>query len=127
MTEWIGCDFDGTIAYYDGWQGETTFGKPIPLMIERIKGWLADGIEVRVVTARVGVQNGPHAEETVGVEVIREAIENYCEEHIGVKLQVTNEKDMGMMELWDDRAVQVIVNTGRPISDFLPEPWITER
>ncbi len=127
MAEWTGCDFDGTIAHYDGWQGETTFGKPIPVMVARVKGWLAAGIEVRIVTARVGIQNGPHSSETIGVEAIRTAIEDWCEEHIGVRLQVTNEKDMGMTELWDDRAVQVIVNTGQPVTNLLPEPWKTER
>ena len=28
-------------------------GEPIPLMLERVKKWLSEGIEVRIVTARV--------------------------------------------------------------------------
>ena len=32
--------------------------------------------------------------------------------HIGVALDVTNVKDFGMVELWDDRAVSVGLNTG---------------
>ncbi len=32
--------------------------------------------------------------------------------HIGKELEITNVKDFGMIELWDDRAVQVIPNTG---------------
>lgn len=123
MTEWIGCDFDGTLAYYDGWLGETTFGVPIPSMVKRIQYWLASGIEVRIVTARVGPQNGPHSQETIGVAAITEAIEDWCEKHIGIRLPVTCSKDMGMIELWDDRAVQVIVNTGQPVTDIFPEPW----
>lgn len=39
-------------------------------------------------------------------------IENWCLKHIGKKLPVTNIKDFGMIELWDDRAVQVVPNTG---------------
>jgi hypothetical protein len=31
-------------------------------------------------------------------------------------LEVTNAKDMDMIELWDDRAVQVIPNTGNPVT-----------
>ncbi len=127
MAKWIGCDFDGTLAFDDGWRGETVFGSPIPIMVERVQRWLAEGIEVRIVTARVGLQNDPHVLDTVGVEAITKAIEDWCEEHIGQKLPVTNEKDMGMTELWDDRAVQVIINTGRPVTDLLPEPWITEK
>lgn len=47
------------------------------------------------------------------VQAIREMIESWCVEHIGHKLPITNVKDYGMIELWDDRAVQVIPNTGR--------------
>ena len=123
MGEWIGTDFDGTLAYYEGWLGETTFGVPIPRMVKRIQNWLAAGIEVRIVTARVGVANDPHSTETIGIPAITKAIEDWCEKHIGVRLPVTCSKDMGMIELWDDRAVQVIVNTGEPVTTILPKPW----
>lgn len=127
MGEWIGTDFDGTLAFYDGWLGETTFGAPIPRMVKRIQNWLLAGIEVRIVTARVGIQNGPHSQETIGVAAITEAIEDWCEKYIGKRLPVTCSKDMGMIELWDDRVIQVIVNTGQPVSTLLPEPWKTEK
>ena len=42
-------------------------------------------------------------------------IENWCLKHLGQKLAVTNVKDYNMLELWDDRAVQVIPNTGEPV------------
>ena len=29
MKEWLGVDFDGTLAKYDGWQGHTHLGEPI--------------------------------------------------------------------------------------------------
>ena len=41
--------------------------------------------------------------------------ERWCEEHIGARLEVTATKDFEMIELWDDRCVQVIMNTGIPI------------
>lgn len=44
----------------------------------------------------------------------REAIERWTEQHLGVRLSVTHEKDFGMIELWDDRAVRVRANTGEP-------------
>ena len=37
-----------------------------------------------------------------GVEKI---IKRWCKQHIGRELEVTNVKDFGMIELWDDRAV----------------------
>ncbi len=40
------------------------------------------------------------------------AIDAWCERHFGRKLPVTCTKDYGMVELWDDRAVQVKENTG---------------
>lgn len=105
---WIGVDLDGTLAVYNGWNGGV-IGEPIKPMLERVKNWLAEGREVRIMTARVGPQ-GPKA--IVSVEAMREDVEDWCEKHIGTRLQVTNEKDYAMLELWDDRCVQVVKNTG---------------
>ena len=115
MSGWIGVDLDGTLAVYDGWTSETHIGPPIPRMVERVKDWLAAGVEVRIVTARVSKDAGSKIPEIVA------AIENWCLEHLGAKLKVTNEKDYSMVALWDDRAVQVIKNTGMTLGDFLDE------
>jgi len=40
---------------------------------------------------------------------------SWCEKHLGLALPVTCVKDMHMIELWDDRAVQVVTNTGMPV------------
>lgn len=104
---WIGVDFDGTLATYDGWQGHTVFGDPVPLMVARVKRWLAEGKTVKVFTARVGFGNP-----AVEVMEAREAIEQWCHEHIGQRLEVVCCKDFAMIELWDDRAVAVQKNTG---------------
>ena len=110
---WIGVDLDGTLAEYHGFV-EDVIGPPIPLMLARVKRWLAEGWEVRIMTARVGPLDTRLLEDTpTKIEKIRTMIEDWCEEHLGVRLQVTNEKDYNMMELWDDRAVQVEMNTGR--------------
>jgi len=101
---WKGVDLDGTLAEYHGFVSETTIGKPIPIMVERIKSWLADGINVKIFTARVGP--GPN-----DIPKARKAIEDWCLEHIGQVLPVTCEKDLHMWELWDDRCVQVVPNT----------------
>ena len=48
---WIGVDLDGTLARHDGNQSKR-IGEPIPAMVERVKMWLREGREVRLVTAR---------------------------------------------------------------------------
>lgn len=105
MTGWIGVDLDGTLAQYGEWQGHNHIGEPIAPMVKRVKDWLAAGREVRIFTARVWDKNP---------EVVS-AIESWCERHIGKILPVTNCKDYGMIELWDDRCVQVVPNTGQPV------------
>lgn len=116
---WIGVDLDGTLAKYDGWKnGE--IGEPVPAMVERVRAWLADGQEVRIFTARAGRGGGyslesHRSDDDAFAEEQRILIENWCEKHIGKKLQVTSTKDFMMIELWDDRVVQVEINTGRRV------------
>lgn len=105
---WIGVDLDGTLAKYQGWQGITAIGEPIPKMVNRVKEWLKEGKEVRIMTARVGPQSRSLDELPATIK----AIEDWCLEYIGQTLLVTNQKDFGMVELWDDRCIQVIPNTG---------------
>jgi hypothetical protein len=118
MTGWIGVDFDGTLVTYDGWKGVGHIGEPVPAMVERVKRWIAEGKEVRVFTARVWVEGRGGDEEA---EKARRSVQDWCEQHIGTRLAVTNVKDFGMSELWDDRAIQVEKNTGRRM-DGADEP-----
>lgn len=104
---WIGVDLDGTLAQYDGWLGEEHIGEPIPLMLERVKKWLAEGKSVKIFTARVSRPEGP------GFERVQTAVYEWCEKHLGQSLEITCKKDYSMVELWDDRCVQVEPNTGR--------------
>lgn len=105
MSGWIGVDLDGTLAKYDGWKGIDHVGAPVEPMMRRVRAWLDEGREVRIFTARVCV---PEPERTAVIE----AIQTWCLHHDLPPLAVTNIKDFGMVELWDDRAVQVIPNTG---------------
>ncbi len=120
---WIGVDLDGTLAHYDGWVNESHIGAPVPAMLERVKRWLAEGRDVRIFTARVdggtaALQMGnPNGEKFRDVAFITRTIEQWCLEHVGRILPVTNKKDYGMDELWDDRAVQVRKNTGEPVGE----------
>lgn len=114
---WIGCDLDGTLAVYNGWNGGE-IGPPVPAMLERVRTWLRSGIEVRIVTARVAICDAYSSESqrSASAEFAAEQralIEAWCVQHLGLKLAVTAQKDFAMVELWDDRCRQVEINTGR--------------
>lgn len=119
---WIGVDLDSCLAHYDGWKGADHIGPPIPAMVARVKQWLAEGKNVRIFTARVwcpppgSTSNTKRRDEAMEA---KGAIVRWCIDHIGVPLPVTCEKDYNMIELWDDRAIQVESNTGRPITERL--------
>lgn len=106
MSGWIGVDLDGTLAQYDGWKGPNHIGPPVPKMVARVKKWLADGWEVRIFTARVSTPDARERDSVIA------AINSWCRVNFGQVLPITNVKDYGMVELWDDRAVQVEQNTG---------------
>ena len=98
---WYGVDLDGCLAYYDDWKGIEHIGEPVPLMLKRVKEWIADGKTVKIFTARAC--NGEHQ---------IKLIQDWCEKHGLPRLEVTNVKDFHMARLYDDRCVQVIENTG---------------
>ena len=100
---WIGVDLDGTLAKHDLWVSKHHIGKPIPQMLNRVKMWVDRGIRVKIVTAR--------ACEADGIPPVK----SWLKKQGLPDLEVTNEKDFAMIELWDDRAIQVIPNTGRPV------------
>lgn len=127
MSGWIGVDFDGTLSTYVTWCGPSHCGTPIPAMVERVRHWRAEGLEVRIFTARIHpldrcvgagdplpvVSDGDVlvSPARAAVEAVS-AIRAWCLKHIGEVLPITNVKDYGMLELYDDRAVQVRMNTG---------------
>ena len=126
---WIGVDFDGTLAHYNGWVDASHCGAPIAAMVERVKRWRAEGREVRIFTARmfpftrvvepgdvITFHRSASERQAQALDAIR-AIQVWCTEHIGEELPITCVKDYGMIELWDDRAVQVRANTGEPVGE----------
>ena len=103
--QWIGVDLDGTLAMAEPWQGFEHIGKPVPNMVKRLNVWVGMGYTVKIVTARAA-----------DPEVAIPPIKAWLKKHGLPDLEVTNAKDMDMIELWDDRAVQVIPNTGNPVT-----------
>lgn len=109
---WIGVDLDGTLAKHTEKDfNPSVVGEPIPLMLNRVHAWLMAGKDVRIFTARVS-SNGSNGDE-FRAQQARRAIGDWCYAHFGRALPVTCCKDYEMIELWDDRAVQVDHNTGR--------------
>lgn len=101
---WIGVDLDGTLATYDRWRGPDHVGAPIRRMRRRVVDWRAEGHpelktrDIRIFTARVNSDD---------------AIRTWCRRHLGEELPITNVKDFGCLRIYDDRARQVVENTGR--------------
>jgi len=108
MKGWIGVDLDGTLAEYHGWQGTEHIGPPIQAMKDRVMLWLRRGkYDVKIFTARVS--------DPEQATKARRAIKFWLAEYDFPELEVTCQKDYNMVELWDDRCVQVIANTGEPV------------
>lgn len=113
---WIAVDLDGTLAVYKGWNGGK-IGHPIPRMVLFVQELLRKGIKVKIFTARVAASGmvGPSGEldSKEFADKQRALIEDWCEAHIGRKLEVTAVKDLYMVEGYDDRFFRVEHNTGR--------------
>jgi hypothetical protein len=102
-SPWIGVDLDGTLARDLGSTRGDDIGSPIEPMLVRVQRWIAEGRTVKIFTARA---SSPRQ-----VAAIKEWLVS-C----GLpELEVTNVKDQRMIELWDDRCVQVTSNLGEPI------------
>jgi hypothetical protein len=105
MPEWIGVDLDGTLAMYTRWKGVAHIGKPVPAMVSRVRRWIRDGRTVKIMTARVSEKG---AESFIRAWLIQAGLPE--------DLEITDRKDMDMVELWDDRCVRVQTNTGKVLS-----------
>ncbi len=112
---WIGVDLDGTLFEYHQWVGWNVW-------------------DIRIVTARVGLPIRKHGADVLHVcdeptsfcrvtgqkfsdrDMIL-AISEHCIKHLEFVLPVQCYKDVHMTELWDDRAVQMVPNTGITLAD----------
>jgi hypothetical protein len=106
---WYGVDLDGCLAYYDHWRGPDHIGEPIRPMLDRVRGWIKAGREVKIVTARATIP-----------EQVKPVTEWLKQQKLFKKgtlkpLEVTASKDFKMALLFDDRCRQVETNTGKLI------------
>jgi len=116
---WIGVDLDGTLAHYDKWVAWNVIGSVIKPMRERILKWVAEGKTVRIFTARAGFDKDTCY--VTGVDFTKQevvdVIQTWLVQNGMPPFDVTATKDFRMVELWDDRCVQVIPNTGRTLAE----------
>ncbi len=99
---WIGVDLDGTLSLYSsGDYDENKIGDPVESMLQLVKSWIKDGKRVKIFTARV--YKRPDLVPVIQSWLIKNGLP---------KLEVTNQKDPYMIELWDDRAKPVEFNKG---------------
>jgi hypothetical protein len=112
MKQWIGVDFDGTLAHYEcNWRKNyKATGDPIFRMVQRVKRWIAKGNDVRIFTARMDCY---HPSGRLSVRTVKTPIEAWCRIHLGKVLPITNRKDHWCKAIYDDRAYHVEINTGK--------------
>jgi hypothetical protein len=109
---WIGVDLDGTLANYQASRGMDPIGQPIEHMIFRMQQWLDAGVDVRIFTARA-------SEET-----LVQPVQDWLHAHQLPILPITNRRDFDLLQLWDDRAIQIETNTAKLLT---PQKYINLR
>jgi hypothetical protein len=101
---WIGIDLDGTLARADN-NLDKRIGDPVPKMVMRLNHLIQEGFRIKIFTARASEP----------AEII--LVKKWLTENGLPDLEVTNIKDYGMLLLYDDRAIQVITNTGEIVEN----------
>ena len=100
----IAVDLDGTLAHYDGWKGIEHIGPVIPEVANAMERAQAEGAEVHLFTARVS--------DPEDAAEAHQVISKWAEANNFNFASITAVKHKFFTEFWDDRAIQVIKNTG---------------
>lgn len=110
---WIGFDLDGTLAEHGKYKGPEHIGTMIQRMKEILLECLRQRFRVKIMTARMS-----HADTR---DESRTIIQDWLEANGLPRLEVTCKKDYKMIRLYDDRAVQVIPNTGVTLEEVVKD------
>jgi len=105
----LAVDLDGTLAKEVVPYTPNTIGRPVPLMLKRVKQQLKDGRTVWIFTARMS--STAHTPEQLHKN--KALIKAYCKAVIGRTLPVTAEKHPHITEYWDNKSRQVETDTGK--------------
>jgi hypothetical protein len=118
---WYGVDLDGTLAYWtEEFPGMSLLeiGPPIPAMQKRVKRWIREGRIVKIFTARMADPETGAPRCGFDASDVAKVVGEWTREHLGKWLPTTCVKDHWMVELWDDRVVQVTEGTGIPVAPY---------
>ena len=118
----IAVDLDQTLAEYEQGDidkyGPTHIGAPIPDMVKKVKAEIANGSEVFIFSARANAASDSFKDQmdaTIAVPTIM----NWCKKHLGTVLPIAHRKLRVFDEIWDDRARQVLENTGTFVTELM--------
>jgi hypothetical protein len=108
----IACDLERTLAHFDKWRGPLHIGHPIPAMVRCLQSHLEKGEFVTIFSARI------HDYEKDGVTAAQviQAIGDWTEASVGVRLPATNIKLHTFDRFYSDTAIQVVPNVGRRVA-----------
>lgn len=118
---WIGFDLDGTLVAHgsnDDVINHRINGEPIAEIVQLIHKHKAEGLEIKIFTARVSLgcgydmSNAP-INRIVFAKQAREAIQAYCLIYFGEIFDITCEKDFNCVRIYDDRARHILCDTGK--------------
>lgn len=119
ISPWVGFDLDGTLCEWVRWTKWDTFGKVLVPMKTILLEHLATGDECKIFTARVAYPRDICY--VTGEEFTSSMMESRIQDHLmkdGLpRLACTAIKDHRLRIFYDDRAIQVILNTGRTLAD----------
>jgi hypothetical protein len=97
----IACDFDGTLATYDGWKGPEHFGEPIKRTIDALKKEKENGSRIIIHTCRT---NPKLTDDKDVLDMLGEWLTKNDVPHD--EIWVDEGKPIAD-EYWDDRAINV--------------------
>lgn len=120
-------DLDKTLAHHESLQPGQDYqpqeiGEPIPEMVAKVKQAIASGAEVHIFTARVFP--GDNYQESLDSTLATIAIAEWCKKYLGQVLPVTCMKSLELDEILDDKATQIVPNTGLTSDEFLAKAQV---
>ncbi len=118
---WYGIDLDATVAKYEGWRPDGSIGEPIERAVKYVQDrWLSTGKKVKMMTARAN----PEGHTPKVIEQQHAFIYDWTTKVFGQPFEVTYKKDLHMVALLDDRAIQVYPNTGETLEERIE--WLEQ-
>lgn len=107
----IAVDLDATLAYGMVPYDPKRIGPPVLPMVLKVQRWLKQGKKVVILTARLNSK----VHTPVQLKYTRRLIGAYTKRYVGQRLPSTAEKHPMMSQIYDDKAIQVIPNTGKVV------------